>query len=181
MLLGCVLLALLLMYAGPAAWLPELDRVQAQVQRWRADVAAQPWLAAGGFVLLYVGVVSISLPLAPVLSLAGGALFGFSLGLALVLGARTVGATLAAIVVRRLLREVLRRRHQRAMLAFDAGVQRDGAFYLLSLRLFPAFPFVLVNILAGISSMSVRSFFWLSLLGMLPAATLQVMVGAQLF
>ena len=179
-LLGGLLLALLYLLWGTAG-LPELDQVQAQVRRWRAYEEAQPVLTAGAFVLLYVSVVSISLPLAPVLSLAGGALFGFGPGLVLVLGARTVGATLAAVVVRRLFREVLQRRHQQAMSTFDAGVQRDGPFYLLSLRLIPVFPFVLVNVLAGISRMSLRSFFCWSMLGMLPAASLQVLLGAQLF
>jgi uncharacterized membrane protein YdjX (TVP38/TMEM64 family) len=180
-------LAGVMLLLGGLLWLQQygleqinLPLLQGRVAQYALWVDAHRALAALGFALVYVLVATLSIPLAPVLSLVGGALFGWGLGVPLVLGSRALGATLAAALVRGVLRARLRVRHRQQMDDFDARVRMDGAWYLLSLRLLPAFPFVLVNVLSGLSAMPLRTFFWVSLLGMLPATSLQVLAGVQL-
>ena len=136
--------------------------------------AAQPWLFALLFFLAYVLVTALSLPGAAVMTLAGGAVLGFWQGLLLVSFASTIGATLAFLVARYLLRDSLRERFPERLKSIDAGIEREGGFYLFTLRLVPLFPFFLINLLMGLTALPARRFYWVSQLGMLPGTAVYV-------
>src|SRR5262249_33433697 len=129
---------------------------------------------------LYVAVAALSLPFATLLTLAGGVLFGRWLGTLVVSFASTAGATLAFLASRYLLRDFVQRRFGRWLEPINRGVEADGAYYLLTLRLVPAFPFFVVNALMGLTPMRVGTYWWVSQLGMLPATFLYVNAGAEL-
>jgi uncharacterized membrane protein YdjX (TVP38/TMEM64 family) len=132
------------------------------------------------FLLLYVAVTALSLPVAAALSLAAGALFGRWLGTGVVSLAATLGATLAFLSSRYLFRAWVERRFGDGLARLDRGVERDGAYYLLTLRLVPLFPFFLVNLGMGLTRMRAWTFAWVSLVGMLPGTFLYVNAGTEL-
>lgn len=143
-------------------------------------LAAHPVLVPIGYFLIYVLVTALSLPGAAVMTLAGGALFGFWEGLLLVSFASTIGATLAFLVARFLLRDVVVRRFGARLKAIDEGIERDGAFYLFTLRLVPIFPFFIINLAMGLTRLRTRTFYWVSQLGMLAGTAVYVNAGTQL-
>lgn len=180
-------LLLALIAAAIAAFFAfDLDRfltLQALRERREAlagAIAAHPFASAALYFAAYVAVTALSLPAAALLTLAGGALFGFGRGLLLVSFASTLGATLAMLLARTLLRDAVQARFGARLKSLDAGLQREGAFYLFALRLVPAFPFVLVNLAMGLPRMPVRTYFWVSQLGMLPATAVYVYAGTEL-
>jgi pyruvate/2-oxoglutarate dehydrogenase complex dihydrolipoamide dehydrogenase (E3) component/uncharacterized membrane protein YdjX (TVP38/TMEM64 family) len=137
-------------------------------------------LAAVAFLAVYVVVTAFSLPGAAIMTLAGGALFGFWTGLVLVSFASSIGATLAMLVSRALLRDWVQSRFARQLRAVNDGFEKDGAFYLFSLRLVPLFPFFVINLLMGLLPINAGRFYWVSQLGMLPATAVYVNAGTQL-
>ena len=169
--------AALLSGAGDALTLEQLKARQAELQEW---TRANLWLALLLFFAGYVLVTALSIPGAVIMTLAAGALFGLLAGTVLVSFASTIGATLAFLVARFLLREPLRARYGERLKAFDAGIERDGAFYLFTLRLVPVFPFFLINLLAGLTALRTWTYFWVSQLGMLPGTVVYVYAGTQL-
>ncbi len=130
--------------------------------------------------VIYVTVTALSLPGAAVMTLAGGALFGFGWGLLVISFASTVGATLAFLVARFLFRDTLKARYASYLKKIDDGIQRDGAFYLATLRLIPVFPFFVINIVLGLTGMKTWTFYWVSQLAMLPGTAVFVNAGTQL-
>ena len=180
-----VLLALIV---GAVAWallsgvadgltLQNLKARQAGLSEW---VAQNPWQAGAAFFALYVAVAAASIPGAAVLTLAAGALFGFGWGLLLVSFASSIGASLAFLVARFVLRDSLQSRYGERLKKIDAGIERDGAFYLFTLRLVPVFPFFMVNLLAGLTALKLRTFYWVSQVGMLAGTAVYVYAGTQL-
>ena len=141
---------------------------------------AHPVRTAAIYVALYVAVTALSLPGAAIMTLAGGAVFGFGLGLVLVSFASTIGATLAFLAARFLLRDWVQRRFGARLATFNAGVERDGAFYLFALRLVPLFPFWLINLAMGLTRIQTTTFYWVSQLGMLAGTAVFVYAGTQL-
>jgi uncharacterized membrane protein YdjX (TVP38/TMEM64 family) len=129
---------------------------------------------------VYVAVTALQLPFATLLTLAGGVLFGRWLGTVVVSFASTAGATLAFLLSRYLLREFVQHRFGRWLEPVNRGIARDGAYYLLTLRLVPVFPFFVVNALMGLTPMRLGTYWWVSQLGMLPATFLYVNAGAEL-
>lgn len=142
--------------------------------------AESPVSTASVFFVLYVTVAALSLPGAAIMTLAGGALFGFVTGSLLASFASSLGATLAFLASRYLFRDVVLSRFSTRMKVLDEGVRRDGAFYLFALRLVPVFPFFLINLLMGLTSLPVRTFYWVSQLGMLVGTLVYVNAGTQL-
>jgi pyruvate/2-oxoglutarate dehydrogenase complex dihydrolipoamide dehydrogenase (E3) component/uncharacterized membrane protein YdjX (TVP38/TMEM64 family) len=136
--------------------------------------------AAAAFFLLYVAVTALSLPGAAILTLAAGAIFGLWEGILIASFASTIGASLAFLSSRYLLRDWVKARFGGRIDAIDRGIERDGAFYLLSLRLIPAFPFFLVNLAMGVTAMRLLIFALVSQLGMLPGTIVYVNAGTQL-
>jgi uncharacterized membrane protein YdjX (TVP38/TMEM64 family) len=129
---------------------------------------------------LYVTVASLSLPISTVVSLLGGFLFDFWLGVVLVSFASTSGSTLAFLGSRYLFRDFVQRRFGKWLDAANRGLDKDGLYYLLTLRLIPYVPFFVVNFVMGLTGMPARTFWWVSQLGMLPATCLYVNAGKQL-
>lgn len=138
------------------------------------------WRSSLAYFLAYVLVAALSLPVAAILTIAGGAVFGFGWTLVMVSFASTIGATLAFLLARTLLRDWVQARFGDYLRLVNEGMEKDGAFYLFTLRLIPAFPFVLVNVLMALTPISTRSFYVVSQLGMLFGTALYVNVGAEL-
>lgn len=157
-----------------------LDNLQSHRAMLSAAVAAHPVASATVYFVAYVAMAGLSLPGATILTLAGGAIFGFGWGLLLVSFASTLGATLAFLFARFLLRESVRRRFGARLAPIDAGMRRDGAFYLFAVRLVPAFPFFVVNLLMGLTPIRVGTYYWVSQVGMLPATVVYVYAGTQI-
>lgn len=157
--------------------LATLKSHQTALEGW---VASRPLVAAASMFVVYVLVAAASIPGAVVMTLAAGALFGFMHGVLLVSFASTIGATLAFLVARFLLRDTLRARYKDRLERIDRGIERDGGFYLFTLRLVPLFPFFIINLLAGLTSLRTWTFFWVSQIGMLPGTLAYVYAGTQI-
>ncbi|NGP52996.1 FAD-dependent oxidoreductase [Thioalkalivibrio sp. XN8] len=177
---GLVVAVVAVLWLTDAADALTLERLKAQQAALQAWTTARPLQASLLFGLLYVGVVALSIPGAAVMTIAAGAIFGFIHGVVLASFASTIGATLAFLVARYLLREPLRRRYRKRLEAIDEGIHRDGAFYLFMLRLVPLFPFFVINLLAGLTALRTRTYFWVSQVGMLPGTAVYVYAGTQL-
>lgn len=157
-----------------------LEGIKAEQATLQAWLAAEPLLTFGGFFGVYVLVTALSLPAAAVLTLLAGALFGFGWGTLLVSVASTAGATLAMLAARFMLRESLQARYGNQLKTIHAGFAKEGAFYLFALRLVPAVPFFVVNLLMGLLPIKIRTFWWVSQLGMLPGTAVFVYAGTAL-
>ncbi len=142
--------------------------------------AQHPLRTISMYMLIYIVVTTVSLPGAVVLTLAGGALFGLAAGTIAVSFASTIGATLACLVSRFILRDWVQGRFGEKLKTIDDGFEKEGSFYLFSLRLIPIFPFFLINLLMGLTRMSITTYFWVSQLGMLPATIVYVNAGSEL-
>jgi pyruvate/2-oxoglutarate dehydrogenase complex dihydrolipoamide dehydrogenase (E3) component/uncharacterized membrane protein YdjX (TVP38/TMEM64 family) len=142
--------------------------------------AEQPITVAVVYFLVYVLATALSFPGATIITLAGGAVFGLWQGLLIVSFASTLGATLAFLVSRFLLRDWVEARFGQRLADINAGVNREGAFYLFSLRLIPVVPFFLINLLMGLTRMKVWTYYWVSQLGMLAGTAVYVNAGTQL-
>ena len=141
---------------------------------------ANPALYIAGFFLLYVAVTGLSIPGAAIMTLVAGALFGVVLGTLIVSFASTMGATLAFLSSRYLLRDWVQGKFGERLRAVDDGLEKDGAFYLFTLRLIPVFPFFVINLLMGLTRIKTGTFFWVSQIGMLPATIVFVNAGTQI-
>ncbi|BHH85000.1 FAD-dependent oxidoreductase [Desulforhopalus sp. 52FAK] len=139
-----------------------------------------PFLVSFVFFSLYVLVTALSLPGAVIMTLAGGGLFGLAWGFVLISFASTIGATLAFLVSRYLLRDSVQNRFGDKLSAINKGIEREGALYLFTLRLVPIFPFFLINILMGLTPIKTWSFYWVSQVGMLAGTLVYINAGTQL-
>jgi uncharacterized membrane protein YdjX (TVP38/TMEM64 family) len=150
----------------------------------QADITAakdaNPVLYITGFFLIYVAVTGLSIPGAAIMSLVAGALVGVVVGSIIVSFASTIGATLAFLSARFVLRDWVQTKFGERLRAIDDGLEKDGAFYLFTLRLIPVFPFFVINLLMGLTRIKTRTFFWVSQLGMLPATIVFVNAGTQI-
>lgn len=157
--------------------LEELRAQQSAIVAFRDENMLE---AALTFLLIYIAVTALSLPGAAVMTLAGGAFFGLFWGTVLVSVASTIGATLAFLLARLLFRDAVQNRFGANLRAVNAGVARDGAFYLFTLRLVPLFPFFVINLLMALTPIRTLTFFLVSQLGMLPATIVYVNAGTHL-
>ena len=148
-------------------------RFQALYQDHRVAVIA-------GYMLTYIFVTALSLPGAAVMTLAGGGFFGLVAGTVIVSISSTIGATLACLVARFVLRDWVQGKFGEKLSAINEGIEKEGAFYLFSLRLIPIFPFFVINLLMGLTKMPIRTYFWVSQIGMLPATIVYVNAGKEL-
>ena len=139
-----------------------------------------PWLVVFVFFLIYVLVTGTSLPGAAILTLVAGALFGLVQGVILVSFASSIGATMAFSITRFLFRDAVHKRFARYLSAIDRGVEKEGAFYLFALRLVPAVPFFVVNLVMALTPIATWRFYWVSQLGMLFGTIVYVNAGSEL-
>ncbi len=142
--------------------------------------AAHPWRVVAAYFAIYVAATALSLPGATIITLAGGALFGLWWGTLIVSFASSIGATLAFLVARFALRDAVQARFGQRLAEINRGIERDGAFYLFTLRLIPVVPFFVINLLMGLTTMKARTFYWVSQLGMLAGTLVYVNAGTQL-
>ncbi|HDU8489651.1 TPA: FAD-dependent oxidoreductase [Aeromonas hydrophila] len=177
LVMGCLIGAFFAFDLGHYLSLPQLQARQAELA---ALVDRHFVSAALLFVVVYVVSTALSLPGASLLTLAGSAVFGVVWGLLLVSFASSIGATLAFLSARFLLRDWVERRFGDKLASLQAGMQKEGALYLLSLRLIPIFPFFLVNLLMGLTPIRVSTYYWVSQLGMLPGTFVYVLAGSEL-
>ncbi len=138
------------------------------------------FLFLGTFFIIYVATAALSLPGAAILTLAGGGLFGFWTGLIVVSFASTVGATLACAVSRYILGSSVQEKFGDKLRKFNEGIDKEGAFYLFTLRLIPIFPFFVINLVMGLTKMRLLTFYWVSQLGMLPGTAVYVNAGKEI-
>ncbi|MBE2257398.1 MAG: FAD-dependent oxidoreductase, partial [Rhodobacteraceae bacterium] len=150
---------------------------QETIEAWRT---VQPVKAGLLFFVAYVAVTGLSLPGAALMTLAGGAIFGLFWGLLLVSFASSLGATLAFLASRFLLHDWVQKRFGDRMRAINAGIAKEGGFYLFTLRLVPLFPFFVINLVMGLTPLKTRTFYWVSQLGMLAGTLVYVNAGTQL-
>ncbi|MES2817556.1 MAG: FAD-dependent oxidoreductase, partial [Pseudomonadota bacterium] len=179
-LLGLILALLGSFFVFDIGQYLNLEALKAQQAALNAQVAANPWQAAGLFFLAYVAVTALSLPGAALMTLLAGALFGLLEGFVLVSFASTLGATLAMLSSRFLLRDWVQGRFGQRLAGINTGVEREGAFYLFALRLVPLFPFFLINLAMGLTRLPARTYWWVSQLGMLPGTLVFVNAGREL-
>jgi uncharacterized membrane protein YdjX (TVP38/TMEM64 family) len=156
------------------------ESVRANIHSWQASARENLLLSLGVFFAVYVAVATLSLPVAGMLSLVAGALFGLALGVPLVSISATLGATGAFLLARYLLRDAVQRRFGDRLAAINRGVERDGAYYLFTLRLTPAVPFFLINLGMALTPMRATTFALISWVGMLPASFVFINAGTEL-
>ena len=157
-----------------------LDYIKAARADFAALYAARPAWVIGVFFAVYVAVAALSLPGAAILTLLAGAVFGLWLGTLVVSFASSIGATLAMLVSRYVLRDGIKTKFGARLADIDRGIERDGAFYLFTLRLVPVFPFFVINLLMGLTAIKATTFYWVSQLGMLAGTLVYVNAGTQL-
>ena len=157
--------------------LEKLKSQQETIVSYRND---HPLLATAIYALVYIAVTGLSLPGASILTLAGGAVFGLLWGTLIVSFASSIGATLAFLAARFLFRDAVNAKFGHQLKEIDAGVARDGAFYLFTLRLVPLIPFFVINLMMGLTVLKTRTFYWVSQAGMLAGTLVYVNAGTQL-
>lgn len=132
------------------------------------------------FLLIYITVVAASIPGAVILTLGAGAIFGFWYGLLLVSFASTIGATLSFLSSRYLFKDFIQNRFKKELKKINKGVEENGASYLFSLRLIPAFPFFMINLMMGLTNMKIWTYIWVSQIGMLAGTMVYINAGLEL-
>jgi uncharacterized membrane protein YdjX (TVP38/TMEM64 family) len=160
-------------------WL-SLQKLKSSRDWLAATVAARPILSVAAFFLICVAATSLCFPAAPILGLAGGALFGFWTGLVITLAASAIGSTVAFFSARYLFRGLVERRFGRRVEAIDRGIEAHGGLYLLVLRFNPLVPYWLVNLAMGLTAMRPQTYMLLTPLGLLPATFIYVSAGTRL-
>ena len=157
-----------------------LSYIKESREKFESLYAEHTLPVVGGYMLIYILVTSLSLPGAAVMTLAGGALFGLLRGTIIVSFASTIGATLACLVSRFILRDWVQGKFGERLKTVNDGIEREGSFYLFTLRLIPVFPFWLINLVLGLTKMPLRTFYWVSQFGMLPGTIVYVNAGKEL-
>jgi pyruvate/2-oxoglutarate dehydrogenase complex dihydrolipoamide dehydrogenase (E3) component/uncharacterized membrane protein YdjX (TVP38/TMEM64 family) len=157
-----------------------LDYIKQSQASFAHLYAQHPGAVISAFFALYVAVTALSLPGAAIMTLAAGAIFGFWAGLIVVSFASSLGATLAMLAARYVLRDSVQSKFGARLADIDKGVEKEGAFYLFTLRLIPVVPFFVINLLMGLTKMKAATFYWVSQLGMLAGTAVYVNAGTQL-
>ena len=179
-LIAFVILQIGLFFAFDLGRFLSLDFLKSSRDGLQHLYQTQPLLMIAIFSVIYIVVTALTLPGAAVMSLAGGAIFGLWVGTPVVLVSATIGATLAFLAARFILRESVQKRFGDRLSALNAGIEKDGAFYLFTLRLVPIFPFFLINLLMGLTPIKTGTYFWVSLVGMAAGTAVYVNAGTQL-
>lgn len=141
--------------------------------------ASEPLKVAGAYFLIYVATTALSLPGAAIITLAGGAIFGLFWGTVIVSFASSIGATLAFLVSRFVLGSTVEDKFGKRLAEINRGVEKDGAFYLFTLRLIPLIPFFVINLVMGLTPLRAATYWWVSQVGMLPGTMVYVYAGSS--
>ena len=157
-----------------------LSYIKASQEKFQLLATEHPLIVIASYMTAYILITSLSLPGAAVLTLLGGALFGLWIGTLVVSFASTIGATFACFVSRFVLRDWVQKKLGDKIVTVNEGVEREGAFYLFTLRLIPIFPFWAINLVMGLTKMPLRTFYWVSQIGMLAGTLVYVNAGKEL-
>ncbi len=157
-----------------------LSYLKGSIDKFRSLYENHRVMVIAGYFIIYVLTTSLSLPGASPLGIVGGALFGFWVATLVVSFASTIGATLACFVSRFLLRDWIQRKFSDKIAKVNEGIEKEGAFYLFTLRLIPIFPFWMINLVMGLTKMPLLKFYWVSQIGMLPGTMVYVNAGKEL-
>jgi len=157
-----------------------LDYLKASQDKFTELYTNNRFAVIATYMAIYILVTALSLPGAAVMTLAGGAMLGFWVGFVVVSFASTIGATLACFVARFLLRDWVQNKFGEKLSTINSGIEKEGAFYLFSLRLVPIFPFFVINLAMGLTTMKLITFYWVSQIGMLPGTMVYVNAGKEL-
>ena len=157
-----------------------LSYVKASQAKLATIYADHGLIVISAYMGIYILVTSLSLPGAAIMTLAAGALFGLVIGTIVVSFASTIGATLACFISRFVLRDWVQGRFGNKLKEVNDGIAREGTFYLFTLRLIPIFPFWLINLIMGLTKMPLRTFYWVSQVGMLAGTMVYVNAGKEL-
>ncbi|WP_054032355.1 TVP38/TMEM64 family protein [Desulfatitalea tepidiphila] len=177
---GLIVLGMLAFWYLELGQYLSLDYIKSSQERFQTLYQSHRVLVIAAYMGIYILVTALSLPGAAVMTLAGGALFGLVTGTVVVSFASTIGATLACLVSRFLLREWVQRKFGEKLATINAGIEKEGAFYLFSLRLVPIFPFFVINLVMGLTPIRLFTFFWVSQIGMLAGTIVYVNAGKEL-
>ncbi|HHP0458572.1 TPA: TVP38/TMEM64 family protein [Vibrio harveyi] len=180
LILGLILLATIIFLGVNFGQYLTLENAKAQQEALNTFISENFVFAAATYFFAYIAITAFSIPGAAVVTLLGAALFGFWTSLLLVSFASTIGATIAFLSSRYILREWVQSKFGNKLGAINQGVEKDGAFYLFSLRLIPVFPFFLINLLMGLTPMTIARFYLTSQIGMLPGTAVYLNAGTQL-
>jgi uncharacterized membrane protein YdjX (TVP38/TMEM64 family) len=180
LILGLILVAIIIGLGYSFGDLFTLENAKQQHEALKQTISENLIQSAAIYFAVYVAVTAFSIPGAAVVTLLGAALFGFWISLVLVSFASTIGATIAFISSRYLLRDWVQSKFGDKLEAINQGVEKDGSFYLFSLRLIPVFPFFLINLLMGLTPIKVSRFYLVSQVGMLPGTMVYLNAGTQL-
>ena len=179
-LVGIIVLLVIAFFAFDLHRYLTLEYLKERQHAFADFYAANRVLTVTIYFLLYVAVTALSLPGAAVMTLAGGALLGFWVALVTVSFASTIGATLAFLVSRFLLRDWVQQKFGDKLTTINEGIDREGGFYLFTLRLFPLIPFFAINLAMGLTTMRTLTYYWVSQIGMLAGTVVYVNAGTQL-
>ncbi len=157
-----------------------LEYIKASQEKFQILYRENRFLVVATYMGIYIVVTALSLPGAVVLSLAGGGLFGLTVGTIVVSFASTIGATLACLVARFLLRDWVQNKFGDRLTIINNGIAKEGSFYLFTLRLIPVFPFFVINLVMGLTKLPLFTFFWVSQVGMLAGTVVFVNAGKEL-
>ncbi len=180
LLIATIIILIVAFFAFDLQRFLTLDYLKDRQQAFADFYTANRLLTIAIYFALYIIVTALSLPGAAVMTLAGGALLGFWVALVTVSFASTIGATLAFLVSRFLLRDWVQGKFGDKLKAINEGVEREGSFYLFTLRLVPLFPFFVINLVMGLTPMRTLSYYWVSQVGMLAGTMVYVNAGTQL-
>jgi uncharacterized membrane protein YdjX (TVP38/TMEM64 family) len=180
-LLACIIAGLVAaFFALDLGRFLSLEHIKQSQERFDAFYTDNRALVICSYMALYIAVTALSLPGAVPLTLGAGALFGLVTGTIVVSFASTIGATLACAASRFVLRDWVQRRFGSRLETVNQGVEREGKFYLFTLRLIPVFPFFMINLVMGLTRMPLTGFYWVSQLGMLPGTIVYVNAGKEI-
>lgn len=157
-----------------------LDYIKESQARFQNLYQSHRFMVVSVYMIIYIVVTALSLPGAAVMTLAGGGFFGLVTGTIAVSVASTIGATCACLASRFILRDWVQSKFGEKLSAINEGIEKEGSFYLFSLRLIPIFPFFVINLLMGLTRMPIRTYFWVSQIGMLPATIVYVNAGKEI-
>ena len=157
-----------------------LDYLKASQDKFALLYGDHKFAVIAAYMAVYIIVTALSLPGAAIMTLAGGAMFGFWIGVIVVSFASTIGATLACFVARFLLRDWVQNKFGEKLSSINTGIENEGAFYLFSLRLVPIFPFFVINLAMGLTTMKLLTFYLTSQIGMFPGTMVFVNAGKEL-
>jgi len=157
-----------------------LSYIKASQDKFAGLYSDHRFTVIAAYMVIYILVTSLSLPGAAIMTLAGGALLGLWIGTIVVSFASCIGATLACLVSRFVLRDWVQHKFGDKLRTVNEGIETEGAFYLFTLRLIPIFPFWLINLVMGLTKMPIRTFYWVSQIGMLAGTIVYVNAGREL-